>query len=117
MGFYYIFIALTFICLLFLFTKNNKEYAFLSFIPFFVLFFSIVINYSDDGSDIVKKYNIYKDIDIATYEDAETKVNIAKEIININETIEYERSLVDNWFLSDFVNEKVADLEYIELKI
>lgn len=118
MGFFYILIGLFVLCFLFIFTKDNKEWAWLSVIPLLIMFFAglIVLIEPTDDDIFIEKYELYKSIDIDNHQDPKVRYKIAKEIISINESINYNKELLDNEFFSVFASEDIAELELIELK-
>lgn len=118
MGFFYILIGLFVLCLLFIFTKNNKEFAWLSVIPLLIVFFAglIALCLPADNDTFIEKYELYKSIDIDNHQDPKVRYTITKEIISINESINYNKGLIENKFFSVFASEDIAELELIEVK-
>lgn len=118
MGFFYILIGLFVLCFLFIFTKNNKDLAWLSVIPLLIMFFAglIVLVAPTDDDIFIEKYELYKSIDIDNHQEPKVRYNITKEIISINESINYNKELLDNKFFSVFASDDIAELELIELR-
>lgn len=118
MGFIYIMIALFVLLLMFIFTKKNKELAWLSGIPLFILFICVVLlpTMKVETNAFVDKYEMYKCINTHTDYEPMVRYKIMKDIIDINNHIEYNRELSENAMFSVFASEKIANLELIELE-
>lgn len=118
MGFFYILIGIAVFFLLFCFTKNNKEIAWIAAIPIIILFFSgiCLLTLPEDSKAFIEKYNFYKSINSNNYEDPMVKYKMTKDIISINEHILGQRDLKNDKFFSIFTEEGVAELELIEIK-